>query len=111
MNELSWLLLAADTFGTLKDLAIFGTVATGVAIPVVAMMRADDYHEVPRAPRRLVIACVSLALASALFPSETTIYAIAASEVGEDALQLKTGGKAVKALDAWLDKQLKETEQ
>jgi len=113
VNNLSWLILAADTAGSFKGVALLGAIATGVAVPLVAMLRAVDEDEdaFPRAPRGLLIACVSLVVASALIPSRETIYAIAASEVGEDVLQSKTGGKAVQALDAWLDKQIKETGQ
>ena len=111
MNNLSWLILAADTLGTFKDIAILGAAVTGFAAPVVAMLRAVEDHGPVRAPRGLLIACVSLVVASALIPSSRTMYAIAASEIGEDALQSKTGGRAVQALDAWLDKQIKETDQ
>lgn len=39
-------------------------------------------------------------------PSKDTIYAIAASEMGERALASPTGDRAVKALNAWLDRQI-----
>lgn len=39
-------------------------------------------------------------------PSRETVLAIAASEMGERALQTPTATKAFKALDAWLDKQI-----
>jgi hypothetical protein len=39
-------------------------------------------------------------------PSRDTMYAIAASEMGEDVLNSETGGKAVEALNAWLDRQI-----
>ena len=44
---------------------------------------------------------------SVVVPSQETIYAIAASETGETALKSDTGGKAVQALNAWLDRQIK----
>lgn len=43
---------------------------------------------------------------AAAAPSKETVYAIAASEMGEELLKTPTATKAVKALDAWLDKQL-----
>ncbi len=53
----------------------------------------------------------ALALAVAMFvPSKTTIYAIAASEMGERALQSPIATKAGRALEAWLDEQLAEEE-
>lgn len=39
-------------------------------------------------------------------PTRDTVLAIAASEMGERALQTPTAGKAFKALDSWLDKQI-----
>lgn len=39
-------------------------------------------------------------------PAKDTVLAIAASEMGERALNTPTAGKAFKALDAWLDKQI-----
>lgn len=44
-----------------------------------------------------------------LSPTRETMYAIAASEVGEDVLNSPTGSKAVRALDAWLDRQIAPT--
>ena len=48
---------------------------------------------------------VGLVLVS-FVPASATIYAIAASEVGEEVLNSETGGKAVQALNSWLDKQI-----
>lgn len=45
---------------------------------------------------------------AAAVPPKETIYAIAASEMGEELMKTPTATKAVKALDAWLDKQLAE---
>ena len=45
---------------------------------------------------------------AALIPSKETVYAIAASEMGEELLKTPTAAKATKALDAWLDKQIAE---
>lgn len=39
-------------------------------------------------------------------PSKNTMYAIAASEIGEDVIKSQTASKAFRAFDAWLDKQL-----
>ncbi len=51
------------------------------------------------------IVCWVLAAAT---PSKETVYAIAASEMGEELLKTPTAAKATKALDAWLDKQIAE---
>jgi predicted permease len=44
-------------------------------------------------------------------PSQETVYAIAASELGETALKSETGNKAVEALNAWLDRQIGGVEE
>jgi hypothetical protein len=43
---------------------------------------------------------------AALCPSTETVYAIAASQMGEQALKTPLASKAGKALEAWLDKQI-----
>lgn len=49
-----------------------------------------------------------LYFASFLVPPQETFYAIAASEMGEEIVKSETAGKAMKALDAWLDRQIEE---
>jgi len=51
---------------------------------------------------------VVLFLMAALIPSKETMYAIAASELGEKLLHTETVSKAQKALEAWLDSQTKQ---
>jgi hypothetical protein len=55
------------------------------------------------------VVSISLVL-SVVTPSRNTLYAIAASEMGERALQTATASKAVQALNAWLDKQITPSE-
>lgn len=50
---------------------------------------------------------VVLSLTGAVLPSRDTMYAIAASQVGEQALKTPLAEKAEKALEAWLNKQTK----
>lgn len=55
----------------------------------------------------IIIGVVGWFIAAGL-PSKETVYAIAASEMGEELLKTPTAAKATKALDAWLDKQIAE---
>lgn len=55
----------------------------------------------------LSVAIVSLGL-FILTPRAETVYAIAASEMGEQILKTPTASKAIKALESWLDKQIRE---
>ncbi len=45
-------------------------------------------------------------LAAALMPGKDTVYAIAASQVGEQVLTTPLAAKAEKAIEGWLDKQV-----
>lgn len=57
-------------------------------------------------PVLLTPLCIIWFTAAALCPSQETVYAIAASQMGEQVIKSPIGGKAEKALEAWLDKQI-----
>lgn len=129
MNTLSWLIYAAEVSGSVSNIFSFvafiaGTGAVIICIPF-CFLKFDTptiYSWEDREAKmtrwlkneKLVgklliwlpaISIVSMAMGSVI-PSRTTVYAIAASEMGESALKSETGGKAVKALNAWLDRQI-----
>jgi len=58
--------------------------------------------------RRLFITFVVSLVVFVATPRAETVYAIAASEMGEKVLKTPTAQKAFQALDAWLDKQIRE---
>lgn len=108
MNSLSWMLYLADVtesvgvlLGLIAAVGIAGTSFAGF----VAF--AAEEPEIGKAIFKWGYS-ISLpaALICALIPSKTTIYAIAASEMGEEVIKSPTAGKAIKALDAWLDRQI-----
>lgn len=118
MNSLSWMIYAADVAGGLDS-----TIATAAGITFAAGLCctaaagwynicADDADRAIRnalirvATFRFMPACAALAIMASVIPSQSTIYAIAASEMGEDVLNSETGSKAMQALDAWLDRQI-----
>jgi len=121
MNSLSWLLYTADvvdslgiSMGILCALSVLSAGAGGFAL----MLTHNDYgmEEKDRKPFWKVVNlsvwvfCVALVV-SCITPSKETVYAIAASEMGEKAMATPTAGKAMKALNHWLDKQVEETEK
>lgn len=121
MNTLSWLIYLAGVTGNLGAmLAICGGLGIiGCTISIFvhgakAEWRDDDYEKEKRvafqqAQRNSIkwlIAPILCLLLSCLLPSSGTVYAIAASEMGEEVLNSETGGKAVQALNAWLDRQI-----
>jgi uncharacterized membrane protein len=116
MNELSWMIYLAGVVGEVRAAAVITLVLGGLAasgVAVFGLLARHDYPEDAEWAVRFHAKCARLwwlpfAIMGfvAITPSEGTIYAIAASEMGEDILNSETGGKAVKALDAWLDKQI-----
>ena len=117
MNNLSILLYLADVagnigwiFNMLFAISIFSVL---VALVVGGVMTEEATSEKDwKIWRRWLISSIGLSfsasLASALIPSKETVYAIAASETGEEVLNSGVGTRATKALEAWLDKQIEE---
>jgi len=120
MNSLSWLLYAADVFGSVNNSAgilvlVSAFVALVSAFVFLPMLDCGATDEQLGANRKIlktsIIVFLSMLCVKAIFPSENTIYAIAASEMGEKALATPTATKAMKALDHWLDKQIDDKPQ
>lgn len=120
MNPLSQLLYFADVVDTLKVvLGIFGVFGGSVgAIAVSCTFDAKAYDDAAdianrKMVRRLGVNLISVSLLCILLgvfvPTKSTMYAIAASEMGENALQSETGSLATQALNAWLKKQVTPT--
>jgi hypothetical protein len=132
MNELSWMLYLADVANSAgATFAVAGFLiflwASIVTICRLAYITAPSYtagskyeaewksiadfwHTKTGSLPRLFLSAFLLLVVNVMTPSKETIYAIAASEVGENILTSGTVSKAHKALDKWLDKQL-EPEQ
>lgn len=105
MNELSWLIYLA---GALNNVGVlFGLVAiiTGLTAGFLTLARAIERDQFSP-PNGLLILCAVAALVASVVPDRNTIYAIAASEMGEKMLETPVANKATKALEAWLDKQI-----
>lgn len=111
MANAIWLMYLADVVGSL---AVVGGLGVFVALGYAAIARLstaiDDEPCPPSVKPALIIAAV-LAGAVSLIPSKTTIYAVAAVSVGEQALNTPTGDKAMRALNAWLDRQIAGEEE
>jgi len=128
MNNLSWMIYLAELSGSVSGFLTFLAIASAVvAIASIAgwlstmgnpycwswddkdMKIADHkrvHHQLRRIAPRAAVALLVFGLTSTFLPSKGTVYAIAASEMGEQLLDTPTAGKAVKALDAWLDRQI-----
>lgn len=114
MNTLSWMIYAADVVGALNALSGLVTV---VAAPIAGASAAHIFIDEPKGEKlttarrmirnNLIVTAIFSAIC-VFTPSKDTIYAIAASEMGEEVIKSPTAGKAMKALDAWLNAQIKE---
>jgi hypothetical protein len=123
MNSLSWFLYATDVVGSLNAATFAVAAASGVGMGVAVMWasfviidaRTREEENKVREARglwlwRLAILCIASGFLSCLFPSKNTMYAIAASEVGEkiaksEAVQ-EMASDATKALQQWIKKQI-----
>lgn len=126
MNTLSWLIYladVADSVGWAFDCLFFVSMIAGVILAFVWKAAAADAAAEKDKPNKSGAAEISLGCRRGLFriclpiflltfflsglvPNKETVYAIAASELGETVLKSDTGNKAVNALNAWLDEQI-----
>lgn len=105
MNSLSWLLYLADMASSLNTISV---VVIGICLCIAFIWFFATEGEQAKTAGKFMIAALIAAVIAALLPSKETVYAIAASEMGEELLKTPTSAKATKALDAWLDKQIAE---
>jgi len=118
MNELSWLIYAADVAGDVNAVCGFGFYGGVIALSLyalgkgVARVANAGFGEPPVTPsiakvgKALWLPVLAAGIVGTIVPSNATLYAIAASELGEHVLTGDTGDKAVQALNAWLDRQI-----
>lgn len=108
MNELSWMIYAADVCGKLggaaKIVAVSGAFVGGL---LGVALRNDGGVEEGKAIHKWTLrVCPTLLFLAVITPSKDTVYAMAASEMGEKVVQSQTANKAMQALNAWLDRQI-----
>lgn len=119
MNPISSLLywggVASNIGGSCEAIAFISVGAIGIASfsYVVDRMKFDLDDDKPavypwHVVKPLCFVFVGCLLVGSFTPTRETVYAIAASEMGEQALKTPLAGKAEKALEAWLDKQITE---
>ncbi len=122
MNSLSWLLYAIDVIGNLRGLVsislvlsciVFGVGCICLAICWPDSTTPEDKEKVAtiwRCIRWLIPVIIITALIGVFLPSKNTLYAIAASEVGEKVVQSETvkglTSDATKALHQWIKTQI-----
>ena len=120
MNSLSWLIYLAEVCGHVGGIFGFGAIVSviitiipigfGTAIRDAYSEGSPDWYAGVRAQKLAICVGVPLSflfgLIWAVIPSQNTVYAIAASEMGEKFTHTQTFNKAEQALNAWLDRQI-----
>lgn len=115
MNSLSWMIYLAELCGSVASACWLLVFAFMFALLVALIGYLLAWERPPEFTTRLISLCKKAApvvcaafVIGIVVPSKQTVYAIAASEMGEQVLKSPTLTKAQKALDAWLDKQISE---
>lgn len=114
MNDLSVSLYWADALGSLDYLAltvfiIMAFVSIFAAFGVIIADMDDEYRvKALKIVRGFVLSLPVLAIPIVVTPSRETVYAIAASEMTEQALKTPIASKAMQAVEKWIDRQLSE---
>jgi putative Ca2+/H+ antiporter (TMEM165/GDT1 family) len=111
MNSLSWMLYFAGVCGNIQGVLIGAAIVAGLAAifsTLAFCLTTEDYNETEhtlfgKAMKYAWPACAASALLASIIPSERTFYLIAASEMGDRALQTQTGKKAIAAVNRYLD--------
>lgn len=111
MNSVSWFLYFSDVVGNLQPLfGIAAGICVCVALVCVLAYAVEDWEGGATYSRRWAIASVPLALICVLIPDKSTMYGIAASQVGEqlaandDVKGLASDAR--KALQQWIKRQI-----
>ncbi len=108
MNNLSWLLYLADVLHNVGFFFAFIAAIGSIGGVIVFVISFDPDGKVLIPYRHSFVGFLLLGAVSMLFPSKDTMYAIAASEMGEEVLNSRVGTKAQRALESWLDAQIKD---
>lgn len=120
MNSLSWMIYFASVAGSASTVTTLIAVGAGIGgvAATVAVAAKTDFDNIGETDKRSPLGsgwvagrgffkvAIIAALVASVLPGRDTVYAIAASEMGEQLINTPAAGKAVKALDAWLDRQI-----
>lgn len=110
MNSLSWMIYIASVADGVRIIFFICCAISTMTSLIFLMIGATPLNERERQMfkhlKMTVPAAALFALLGVVTPCSNAIYAIAASEFGEEALKTPEATKARAALNAWLDKQI-----
>jgi hypothetical protein len=117
MNSISWFLYLIEVTSNVREMAtavLVGGAIAGAALAIffpMILMMLDGAEEPTLSHLKTVAktAAIGWCVAIPIFlvtPSKNTMYAMAASEVGETMLKTEIASDATKALHQWIKKQI-----
>ena len=106
MNNLSWFLYFADILENVSTTIIVFSTLTFLVATFAITIGLSEQRSVIKPGVQTVIGATLACFICAFIPSKNTMYAIAASELGESAIKSETGKKVEQALLNWIETQL-----
>jgi len=114
MNELSWLIYLAGVVENLASVFLILGFALLAFFVIKLVVQLYDYSLSDKEKSQawfkfqLSLPIITILwLLACLMPAKETVYAIAASEIGDKVIHSPTGSLAEQAFDVWLKKQIK----
>jgi hypothetical protein len=104
MNSLSWFLYFADVVTNFGITIVILTLLFGSGFFIFSVFQYVDKSDSKFFKWNLLT--VFLLLFASIIPSKNTMYAIAASEIGEEVAKSDIGKKSLKAIEQWIDAQI-----
>lgn len=108
MNSLSWFLYFAGVVNGLGVLLFMVGLLMAAGLAAYAGCHASDGDHTKW---KYIPLAVIPWLLCALIPNQSTMYAIAASEMGEEVYKSDIGQKTRQAIEAWIDSQIPKPNQ
>lgn len=106
MNDLLWLLYLADVLQGLKVSLFLAAICIGIGGALYGVIAYVEREILAPHIGKIVALVIALAVVSMLLPSRTLLYVAAGLRAGEIAAHTEQGQKALRLLDAALDKAL-----
>lgn len=110
MTNLSWLIYLAGVADEVGGMLLFSTIVLTILYfvwLVVSVATADDSKSLAFPSKWIIVGAFLIAGVNALIPSQKTVYAIAASELGQAAFQSEAGKELTKEAQDTLKQFLK----
>lgn len=123
MNDLSWMIYLIEIAGNLSEIFGFlifvGFILAAIASFIIFVIKSDDLFEdekkklphIKKYVRNVIIFLCFVTAMHVFVPSKKTMYMIAASQMGEKALNSETGNDVLDILKQRIKIELKKTKK